>query len=457
MSISRQLAAYLVQAAYEDMSAETVEYTKLCLLDWLGSAIAGRDTAPIRMLQEMVAEAGGHPQATLVTGGKSSLAQAALVNGASSHIVELDDIHKASIVHAATVVIPAALAVAEWKGASGQELLLSIALGYEVCYRVGEAIGPSHYYYWHNTATCGTFGAAAAAGKLLGLHEEQMMHALGSAGTQAAGLWEFIETGAMSKQLHPGKAAMNGVLAALLAEKGFTGAEEIFEGRRGFFAAMSKSSEAAKMTDGLGEACKIMENSFKIHASCRHTHHAMDLMQRLRRERGVGPDDVKAIRVHTYQDVVNITDNPDPHTVYASKFSLQYCVALALVTGKTSLPDFTEEALHNQTIRAVMPRISVQVDPVIDAAYPAKWGAIVEVELVHGEHIRLTTDYPKGDPENPVSAAELIEKFRVLTTVLAEGEQDRLIAAVMGMEHAATIEELWTSNFAGEKACENYM
>ncbi|MFT9850071.1 MmgE/PrpD family protein [Aneurinibacillus sp. REN35] len=454
MSISRQLASYLVQATYEDMPAEAIEYTKLCMLDWLGSAIAGRNTPPIRMIQEMVEEAGGHPQATLITGGKSSVQQAAFINGASSHIVELDDIHKASIVHAATVVIPAALAVAEWRGASGQELLVSIALGYEVCYRVGEAVGPSHYYHWHNTATCGTFGAAAAAGKLLGLNEEQMVHALGNAGTQAAGLWEFIETGAMSKQLHPGKAAMNGVLAALLAEKGFTGAEKIFEGKRGFFEAMSESYDADKMTSQLGRVFKIMENSFKVHASCRHTHHAMDLIKLLRMDKRIQPDDVKSIRVYTYQDVVNITDNPDPHTVYASKFSLQYCVALTLVTGKTSLPDFTEEALYDRDIRAVMPRISVQVDPAIHAAYPNKWGARVEVELENGECMEFTTDYPKGDPENPVSAAELIEKFRVLTAALAEEERERLIQAVMSIEKAAAASDVWVVQFVGEELCE---
>ncbi|WP_047151806.1 MmgE/PrpD family protein [Aneurinibacillus tyrosinisolvens] len=443
MSISRQIASYLIKTKYEDMPSEAVEFTKLCVLDWLASALAGREEPPIQMIHQVVRESGGNPQATLVTGERSSVLNAALVNGASSHVVELDDIHKASIIHAATVVIPAALAVAEWKKLSGKDLLLAVALGYEVCYRVGEAVSPSHYYYWHNTATCGTFGAAAAAAKLLGLNENQIVQALGNAGTQAAGLWEFIEDGAMSKQLHPGKAAMNGVLAALLAEKGFTGAECIFEGKRGFFQAMSEQYDASKMTEGLGTTFKITENSFKIHASCRHTHHAMDLAQVLCQERQLKPSDVKAIRVKTYRAVVNITDNPDPNTVYASKFSLQYCVALALLTGKTSLPDFSEEALYNEDIRDLMKRISVSIDPEVDAAYPSKWGAKFEIEFASGDKLTLTADYPKGDPENPVSAIELMDKFRALTLRLRKEEVEGFIDTVMNLEQVEDVQDFW--------------
>ncbi|SES46548.1 MmgE/PrpD family protein [Psychrobacillus sp. OK032] len=165
------------------------------------------------------------------------------------------------------------------KNRSGKDLVLAIVLGYEVCYRIGEAVSPSHYYYyyyyWHNTATYGTFGSVIAAAKLLNLSEEKIIHALGSVVTLAAGLWEFIEDGAMSKQLHPGKAAMNGVTSAILAEKGFTGASKILEGRRGFFEAMSDNYNANRVIDKLGKEFKITENSFKVHASCRHTHHVM--------------------------------------------------------------------------------------------------------------------------------------------------------------------------------------
>ena len=198
MSLSQELANYHSNLTYEDLPEEVISFTKLCILDYFGSAFAGADKEPIQMISETINEMGGNPQATLVTGGKSSVLNAALVNGASSHIVELDDIHKSSIIHAATVVIPAALAVAEWKKLSGKELILAVVMGYEVCFRIGEAVSPSHYYYWHNTATCGTFGSAVAVSKLLKLDEEAFVNALGNAGTQAAGLWEFIEDGAMT-------------------------------------------------------------------------------------------------------------------------------------------------------------------------------------------------------------------------------------------------------------------
>src|SRR5699024_9597256 len=184
----------------------------LCILDYFGSALSGKSSKPVQMIDEMVRELGGTSQASLVTGGSTSVINAALVNGAASHISEIDDIHKGSIIHAATVVVPAALAVSEWKNLCGKDLITAVVAGYEVCFRIGEAVSPSHYYYWHNTATCGTFGSAVAAAKLLDLDEEQIVSTLGSAGTQAAGLWEFIEDGAMSKQLHPAKAAMNGVM-----------------------------------------------------------------------------------------------------------------------------------------------------------------------------------------------------------------------------------------------------
>jgi 2-methylcitrate dehydratase PrpD len=410
MGLSSSLAQFVVNTKYEDLPEEVIEFTKVCILDWLGSALAGADKAPIQMIKEMVTELGGEEQATLVTGGKSSVTNACLVNGAASHIVELDDIHKGSIIHAATVVIPAALAIAEWKKKSGKELITAVAIGYDVCFRIGEAVSPSHYYYFHNTATCGTFGAAAAAAKLLDLTEEQIVHSLGSAGTQAAGLWEFIVDGAMSKQLHPAKAAMNGVLSALLSQKGFTSATKILEGDRGFFNAMSENYDNSRITDRLGEHYKIIENSFKIHASCRHTHHAVDLIQSL----DLNPEKVEKIEVGTYQVALHITDNPNPETVYGAKFSLQYNTALALIKGKAGLHEFTEENLWDADIRKAMNKVVVSVDPKIDSEYPEKWGARVKVTFTDQSTVERDTEFPKGDPENPATVEDLISKCKDL-------------------------------------------
>lgn len=445
MGLSQALAQYITSTTYEDLPSDVVSFTSLCILDYFGSALAGADKRPVQMIDELVKEMGGAEQATVVAGGKTSVINAAFANGAASHIVELDDVHKGSILHAATVVIPAALAVAEWKKLSGKDLITAVAIGYEVAFRVGEAVTPSHYYYFHNTATCGTFGSVAAAAKLLNLSEEETIHALGSAGTQAAGFWEFIEDGAMSKQLHPGKAAMNGVISALLAAKGFTGAKKILEGNRGFFKAMSDEYDESKVTNRLGEEFKILENSFKIHASCRHTHNAMDLMVELAKEKPLKLEDIDNIKVRTYQIAINITDNDEPTTQYASKFSLQFCTALALLKGRGGLDDFNEDTLWDEDIRTLMKRVEVVVDPEIDGAYPEKWGAIVEVRLKNGETITKETDYPKGDPENPVTADDLVNKFMDLAKRLPERERKAFADKVLDLHKIETVNELMDS------------
>ena len=439
MELSKALAKYSVDMTYEKLPAEVVSFTKLCILDYFGSAIAGSDKPPIQMISNLIDEMGGKEQASLFTGGKTSVLQAALVNGASSHVVELDDIHKGSIIHAATVVIPAALAIAEWKELSGKDLITAIVAGYEVCFRIGEAVSPSHYYYWHNTATCGTFGAAIAAAKLLQLTEEETVHALGNAGTQAAGLWEFIEDGAMTKQLHSGKAAMNGILAALLAQKGFTGPLKILEGNRGFFNAMSDEYDTTKITEGLGTEFKIMENSFKIHASCRHTHHAIDLLIEVFKERSPKFEEIESITVKSYKAAIDITDNDDPETEYAAKFSLQFCSALAILKGSAGLADFNESNLWDSQIRGLLKKVNVGIDTKINDSYPEKWGSSVEVVLTNGEVISKETDFPKGDPENAVTSEELIEKFEHMTGQLAQKNKQRIIENILELDRINNI------------------
>jgi 2-methylcitrate dehydratase PrpD len=450
MTLSRILTQYAVGVKYEDLPSEVVEYTKLCILDWYGSALAGKDERAVQSIRELVLEWGGNEQASLVTGGKSSIGNACLVNAAASHIVELDDIHKSSIIHAGTVVIPAAVAVAEAYQLSGKELITAVAAGYEVCYRIGEAVSPSHYFYWHNTATCGTFGSAAAVAKLLGLNEEQTMHALGNAGTQAAGLWEFIEDGANTKQLHTAKAAYNGTLAALLAKKNFTAASQILEGRRGFFEAMSEKYDISKITSNLGKEFKILENSFKIHASCRHTHPAMDCILHIMNANSLHHDQIQTISIKTYQTVLNITDNPSPDTIYASKFSSQYCAALIAVKGSASINDYNEETLESPEIRDLMKHVRVEADPYYENAYPEKWGAKVVIALKDGRELSGAADYPKGDPENPAGKEELIQKFKTITSGKLWYPEDS-VQAILRLEESGAAE--WISREAGEEAC----
>lgn len=434
MTLSEQLANYIVNVRYEDIPEEVIAFTKRCIVDYYASLLKGREAAPVDMLAQVVQLLGGEAQATAVTEQKTSVTHAALINGGASHVIELDDIHKASIVHAATVIMPAAIAVGEWQDVSGKALLEAIIVGYEVAFRVGETVTPSHYYYFHNTATCGTFGAAAAVAKLLGLSEAQIVQALGSAGTQAAGLWEFIEDGTMSKQLHPGKAAMNGILSALLAQQGFTGASAIFEGRRGFFEAMSTDYDVSKMTAGLGTQYKIMENAFKVHASCRHTHAAMDIALTLHEKMASrGVEAIQSIEVGAYQVALDITDDAEPQTIYAAKFSMQFCVALALLTGKGGFTAFTAQTLHDRAIRQLMDKLTVVTDESIHQRYPQEWGAKITIQWQDGSTDVVESAFPKGDPENPLTEQDFIDKFKELVPLPAK-HQTQILQQLLTLE-----------------------
>jgi 2-methylcitrate dehydratase PrpD len=364
-------------------------------------------------------------------------AAVAFTRGVASHILELDDIHKTSTVHAAAPVISAALAVAERERVDGRAFLLAVALGYEAALRIGEAVNPSHYRYWHPTGTAATFGAAAAAGSLLKLNVAQMLDALGSAGTQAAGLWEFNADGAMSKHLHPGKAAMNGVLAADLARVGFTGATRILEGERGFFRAMSAAYDEGRITDGLGEHWKISENCFKLHSCCGHTHTAIDLALKWCRPPGLRcPADIRDIHIETYAPGYEIVKEMRPSTPYQAKFSIAYCVAVALLDGHAGLEQFTPERMSDPAIAAMLECTRVTIAADLTAKYPAAWPARLTVTLANGETLRGAADFPRGNPENPITTRELEDKFRALISPrFGADAAGRAIEAVTQLEN----------------------
>ncbi len=425
--ISQRLAAFVAGCGYETLPENIRASAKECLLDWMGSAFRGAIEPPARMYADLAKLEGGHPRATALPGVfKTSASWAAQINAAASHTVEMDDLHPASVLHPAAPIISAAVAVAEAIDAGGKQLIEAIVAGYEVGIRAGEAVGRTHYDLWHTTATCGTFGAAAAAARLLGLTESQIVEAIGSAGTQAAGLWQFLEDGAMSKQLHPAHAAAAGILSAELGKRGFTGAKKIFEGPKGFLAAMSKDAEPDMLTDGLGTSWRILTNSFKKHASCRHTHSSIDSTLILRNERKVRPEALRHLEVRIYPAGFKLLNGVQPATAYAAKFCLPYTVAAALTRGRVSLTEF--EDLDAPDIRSTMDRVSMVRDESLGAEYPEKWPARVTATLESGETISAEVGYPKGDSKNPLTLAELQDKFRALTEkILSASRQDRLI------------------------------
>jgi 2-methylcitrate dehydratase PrpD len=422
-SLSRDFAAFLARVRFEDLPARAIEDAHRATLDWLGSAMAGSLEKPARSAQRTVASLGASKESTVFSSPRASALGAALANGIASHILELDDVHKGSTLHAGAPVISAALAVAERERASGPEFLRAVVLGYEAALRVGEAINPSHYRYWHPTGTAATFGAAIAAASLLNLNAAQTLDALGSAGTQAAGLWEFNADGAMSKHLHPGKAAFNGVLSAELARDGFTGASRILEGERGFFRATTTAFDSSRVTAGLGKSWKISENAYKVWSCCGHTHTAIDIAADLRARLGWKGRDaalhVQAVEIDTYAAGYEIVKQMNPASPYQAKFSLAYVVAAALLTGGAGLDAFGEErftadGVSDPDTAALLSRTRVSVADDLTAKYPSAWGSRVLVRLDDGTELKGAADHAVGNPENPVSTERLEQKFKAL-------------------------------------------
>jgi 2-methylcitrate dehydratase PrpD len=255
--------------------------------------------------------------------------------------------------------------------------MLSIAAGYEIGIRVAMAAGPSHYQYWHTTGTCGTFGAAAGAARLLNLDKDRIAEALGSAGTQASGLWEFLVENAMSKQLHPGKASFNGLLSALLAHKGFTGAHRILEGEKGFLTATSEIFDTEKCIEDLGKKFHFERNSLKYHASCGHTHAAIDAVLSATGGNPFDPETIRYIKVRIYQAALDLLGDVKPVSPYLAKFNLPFCIAGAVKFGHAGPSTFTDEQLRDPDIRHLMECIEISSDPELSRMYPRKWPARV--------------------------------------------------------------------------------
>jgi 2-methylcitrate dehydratase PrpD len=442
MTLSAQLAAFVTQTSYDDLPHDARTMARRSLLDWLGSAIRGGSVEAARIARRVAERAMAGSDATvLATGQRLSALGASFANGAASHVIELDDLHQGSTFHPAAPIIPAALAIAEREGSSGTELLRAIVLGYDVAIRIAEAVNPSHYRYWHPTGTCGVFGSATAVGVLLGLNEEQLMQALGSAGTQASGLWQFLADGAMSKALHTAHAAHDGIIAAELAQGGFTAAGAILEGPRGFFAATSETADATRITDRLGSHFKIVENGFKRHACCGHTHTAIDAALELRPS--LQDREIEQVEIDTYRVALDITDRVDPHTPYEAKFSIQYAVATGLLEGRAGLEDFTDEHIADREIQRLLRRTDARENPSFTANYPAAWASTVRVTLDDGSRREATVQQPKGMPANPMTDSEIEQKFHDLVDgVVGADAAGEIIAAVGGMSASTTANDL---------------
>ena len=432
-SRTRELAKFLVATNFEDLHVSVQRHAKLCILDWLGASLAGSVEPPSRIVRAVIRDLGGKKESTVIGAHeKTTCLNAALANGIAGHTIELDDVNELAIIHPAAAVVPAALAVGERCDSRGDEVIASVVLGYETEVRIGMAMNPSHYEYWHPTGTCGTFGAAAAASKLLGLDEEQMIHALGIAGTQAAGLIETF--GSMSKPLNPGKAAQSGVLAALLAQNGFTSTTQILDSKIGYCRAASKEPKLNLLTEQLGARYAVMRTCFKYHASCGHTHGAIDALQSIALKHGITPEIVEQIIVETYPIAAKVVGNkPDPSTASEAKFSLPYCLAAALICGKVGLEEFSEERLQDHRLRELSKKVTVKVGE--EFANAVLGSARVTVNDSRGRSVSMKVDEPKGYPGNPLTVDELKHKFRSLASIaVPEGQAEKIMTAIDGLD-----------------------
>jgi 2-methylcitrate dehydratase PrpD len=441
------LAGFAANLAYEDVPSHVVRRAEDLLLDWAASALAGKGARPVetiaRFARRMGPETG--PAEVLIARRSTSPLFAALVNAASSHVAEQDDVHNGSVFHPGTVVFPPALAVAQALGCSGRDLLTAVVAGYEVGIRVGEFLGRSHYKVFHTTGTAGTVAAAAAAGRLLGLPAAAMRHAFGSAGTQAAGLWEFLRDAADSKQLHTAKAAADGLLAAYLAQDGFTGARRIFEGPQGMAAGMSRDADPARLVDRLGERWALAETSFKFHASCRHTHPAADALLQVVVAHDLAPGAIARVTARVHQAALDVLGPvTDPATVHQAKFSMGTVLALIAAFRQAGLAEF-EHRFRDPAVVALRGRVAMVLDPEVDAAYPRRWIGKVDVETVDGRVISGRVDEPKGDPGNTLSRAELEAKAQRLAAfsgAASAAEVRALAATAFGIAAAPRVGRL---------------
>lgn len=433
MFATQVFARYAAAFAAQVLPDEVMHHAKRAVVDWYASVYPGLAREPVRILEEVLAEDLDRGAARLILGRAATARAAAMINGAAAHAAEVDDSFREAMYHPGAATIAAALAAAHATGCSGREFLRAVVLGYEVSTRIGIALGRGHYQYWHNTGTVGTFGAAAAAGYLLRLPETQFAHALSTAATFAAGLQQAFRMDSMSKPLHPGRAAEGGLLSAQLASRGITGSLDVLDGEAGLGVAMSTGADWSQVGATLGRDFHITRTTFKNHVGCGHSFPSIDGALELQRRHGFGADQVESIRIGTYKPALDIACYARPATVTEAQFSIPYVVATALVHGSVRMAAYSPERLHEPATRALLERIHVAVDPDLDAGFPGRRSARVEIVLRDGRRLTHLQPNRKGDPELPLTDADL------------EGKLVEFAAPVIGADAArALAARLWT-------------
>ena len=421
MGLTQEVANFVRQTRYRDLPANVVGAAQGFILDGLGVALAGSTDECSRIVQAQIRQMGGNGQATVLgTALSVPMAKAALANGVAAHAMDYDDTQLSTskeavyglLTHPTTPVLAAALAVGEKNRISGKELLLAYILGVEVECRIADAINPRHYQSgFHSTATMGGLGAAMAAGKILGLKEEALIRTLGIAASMASGLRENF--GTMTKPLHAGRAAENGVTAALLAQAGFTAAMNILEARRGFYNAMAGGYDEGKIAGRLGRPYFMLEPgiSIKPYPSGSLSHPAQDLILDLVKQNDLHAADIESIEVGTNSNVPNALIYPMPKNALEGKFSIPFCMAIAVLERKAGIAQFQDPKVRDRKVIELMKRVALVVDDELEALGYDQVRSCIRIKLKDGRMIEGRYDVARGHPEKPMSWTELGEKF----------------------------------------------
>lgn len=439
MSHTDHICSFVIDTEFDHLPPPVIEKAKECFIDWFGVALLGTRESVVQILIETVLEIGGKGQATILgTGQKTHCLFAALVNGAMSHALDFDDTHEPSLVHPSSPIIPALLSIGEGAKHSGKTLINAFVAGYEVETKLGKAMQPAHIELgWHPTSVLGRIGSAVGSGKLLGLNQEQMRMALGIAATQSSGLRKVF--GSMCKPFHPGKAAFDGMLAALLAKKNFTSSPSILEGKGGFLELFSnRQYDQTDWSSTLGAEYEILKNSFKPHAACLLTHPTIDAVKEIRIQHHPKLEEIDAVVCEVSPLAVDAAGKEEPKTGLEGKFSLPFCVAITLTEGKAGEDQFRESKVEDLRIRKLMRKIKVVPQPTLPVT-----SAIVNVVMANGTSYKKETKYPQGHPNNPLPPGKLEEKYMDITSgILGETKASALLDGLKRLEQVPDINEL---------------
>jgi 2-methylcitrate dehydratase PrpD len=440
-----QLAEFVVKTRLEDCPPAALAQVRRAALDTLGVMLAGAPEPPARLVREVARAEGGLPLCTVVgTRLRTSATWAALANGTAGHAHDFDDTSFVLMGHPSVVLLAATLAVGEAAMADGRTLVLGYVVGFEVGAALGQAVNPAHYHRgWHATATLGTLGAAAAAARAMGLDVEATTHALAIAASLASGL--KANFGSMTKPLHAGHAARNGVLAVLLAREGFTGSPHALDGPQGFLAAFAPEAALDEALAALGRRYHLVETgvAIKPYPSCALTHPAVEALLELRQTHALRPEQVAAVEVGVSPLAPGVLLYPRPVTALQRKFSMEYCAAVALARGAVGFEAFEEGEVRDPQVRRLMERVRMVVDPSLPSAGTEQAWSRVTVRLTDGRVLALPPRGATGHPERPLSWEALRAKFlSCASTVLRRGEAEGLAEQIAHLEEIPDLRAL---------------